>query len=563
MPHADLIQVLFFIGSLLLLAPVLGSYMANVLEGRPHLLSGILGWLEEGIYKLCAIDEKQEMNWRNYLAALIWFNIFGFLVVFLFQLFQKYLPLNPNHLPNVELSLAFNTAVSFMTNTNWQAYAGETTMSYCTQMIGLTVHNFVSAATGFAAFMALTRGLIRKTTTGLGNFWADVTRSTVYILIPLSIVLSLILMSQGMIQTFAKNVEVTTLSGQKQIIPLGPVASQIAIKQLGSNGGGYFNANSAHPFENPTPLANFFEMLAILLIPAGLVFSYGKLIGSRKHALIVFTVMFIVFLGGLALSLYSEYHCSHILGVTLLEGKETRFGIVNSVLWSTATTCVSNGSVNAMHSSLTPLAGGVALFNMMLGEIIFGGVGAGMYGMILFVILTVFLAGLMAGRTPEYLGKKIEKKEILMALVGILLPPIAILVGTSLALSLPIGLSSLSTQGPHGFTEVLYAFTSCANNNGSAFAGLNANTSFYNFWLGIVMLIGRFLVIIPVMVIAGSLAAKRITAVSSGTFSTMNTTFAVLLLGVILIVAGLTFFPALALGPILEHLLLISHKILF
>lgn len=436
-------------------------------------------------------------------------------------------------------------------------------MSHLTQMVGLAVHNFVSAATGLACFLALTRGLLRKTTSALGNFFVDVTRGTVYILLPLAIILALTLVSQGMIQNFSKDITVHTLAGQTQTIPQGPVASQIAIKQLGSNGGGFFNTNSAHPYENPTPFTNFLEMLAILLIPASLVYSYGILINSRKHALIVLAVMFVILGAGLGLSLYSEYHGAHILGHSLLEGKEQRFGIVNSVLWSVTTTCVSNGSVNAMHSSLSPLSGGVAMFNMMLGEIIFGGVGAGMYGMILFIILTVFLAGLMAGRTPEYLGKKIEKREILMAIIGILMPSIAILAGTSLALSLHAGLSGLSAAGPHGFSEVLYAFTSCAANNGSAFAGLNANTMFYNLMLGFTMLIGRFLVIIPALVIAGSLAAKKITPSTSGTFSTSNMTFAILLLGVIIIVAGLTFFPALALGPIIEHLLFVRHMVLF
>lgn len=402
--------------------------------------------------------------------------------------------------------------------------------------------------------MVLIRGFRNKESTALGNFWVDITRSVIYILLPFSIIFSGVLVSQGVIQNFQSNHHVTTLEGRSQEIPLGPVASQIAIKQLGTNGGGFFNANSAHPFENPTPVTNFLEMLAILVLPAGLVYSYGIMINARRHAWIIFSIMMLIFLAGLAVSLYSEYQMGHRLGMALMEGKETRFGIVNSILWANATTCASNGSVNAIHSSLSPLAGGIAMLNIMLGEVVFGGVGSGLYGMILFIILTVFLAGLMAGRTPEYLGKKIEKKEILMVIMGILIPSIAILLGTSLAIKMPAGLSSLSSHGPHGFSEILYAFSSAAGNNGSAFAGLNANTLFYNLALGIVMLIGRFGVIIPCVIIAGSLSVKKIIPISKGTFSTTNITFAALLLGVILIVGGLTFFPALVLGPVMEHM---------
>jgi K+-transporting ATPase ATPase A chain len=449
-----------------------------------------------------------------------------------------------------------------MTNTNWQSYAGETTLSYLTQMAGLTVQNFVSAATGIAVFLALTRGILRKTTSVIGNFWVDMTRSIVYVLLPLSVILGVALLSQGVVQTLSPAVTVTTVEGQSQDIPLGPAASQVAIKQLGTNGGGYFNANSAHPLENPTPVSNFLEMLALLLIPAALTFTYGKMVSNRKHGWIIFAVMFSLWFGGLALSLYGEYSSNPSVGLnTNLEGKEIRFGTVNSVLWSVSTTAASNGSVNAMHSSLSPIAGGVAMFNIMLGEIIFGGVGAGMYGILLHVLLTVFLAGLMVGRTPEYLGKKIEAREIQMTILGILIPNAVILLGAGVACVLPIALSSLANQGPHGLSEILYAFSSAAGNNGSAFAGLNANTDFYNIVLGIAMLIGRFAVILPCLVIAGSLASKKVSPPSAGTFATDNSTFAVLLIGVITIVGALTFLPALGLGPIIEHFLMIAGRI--
>jgi K+-transporting ATPase ATPase A chain len=525
------------------------------------MLSNIFGWIERGIYKLCKIDPLEEMAWQKYAGALLAFNALGFLIVFLLQITQSKLLLNPQKLTSVPWILAFNTAVSFMTNTNWQSYAGETTLSYLTQMLGLTVQNFLSAATGIAVFLALTRGIIRKTINTIGNFWADVVKSVVYILLPLSIVLSLILVSQGVVQTFNHYTEATTLEGAKQIVPLGPAASQIAIKQLGTNGGGFFNANSAHPFENPTPLSNFLEMLSLLLIPAALTYTYGIMVKNKRHGQIIFAVMLFLLLAGLTLSLYAEYTGNPLLGNAIsLEGKETRFGVVNSILWSTSTTAVSNGSVNAMHSSLSPLAGGVAMFNIMLGEIIFGGVGSGMYGMLLFILLTIFLAGLMVGRTPEYLGKKIEAKEIQMTIVGILAPSAVILVGAGVAAVLPAALSSLANKGPHGLSEILYAFASAAGNNGSAFAGLNANTDFYNLTLAVTMLIGRFAVILPCLVIAGSLAAKKITPFSAGTFTTDNLTFAIILIGVILIVGALTFFPALALGPIIEHLLMLGGR---
>jgi K+-transporting ATPase ATPase A chain len=553
----DFLQISIFIMALLLLAPPLGQFMANALSGKRTLLHPILGWLERLVYRFCGIAASEEMNWRIYAKALLWFNAFGFGILFILQLTQKALPLNPTKLGDVQWALAFNTAVSFMTNTNWQSYAGETTLSYLTQMLGLTVQNFVSAATGIAVMLALIRGIVKKTSTTLGNFWVDLTRSVLYILLPLSIMLAVILAGQGVVQTYAPPIHAITIEGATQTMPLGPAASQIAIKQLGTNGGGFFNANSAHPFENPTPLSNFAEMLAILLIPAALVFTYGKMANARKHASIIFGVMLFLFAGGLTLSLYSEYSYNQAIGTKAdMEGKETRFGTVNSILWSVATTDASNGSVNAMHSSLSPISGGVALFNIMLGEIIFGGAGAGTYGMLLFVILAVFLAGLMVGRTPEYLGKKIEAYEVQMAILAILLTNAVILIGSGIAAVLPVALSSLANKAPHGLSEILYAFASAGGNNGSAFAGLNANTDFYNIALGIAMLIGRFGVIIPSLAIAGSMVVKKISPPSTGSFATDNFTFAIILTFVILIVGALTFLPALSLGPIVEHLLM-------
>lgn len=557
----DLLQVLVYIIALITVAPLLGAFLTRVFSNQPHPLKPVLGWLENTVYSLCDIHSESEMSWKVYAKSLLWFNGLGLLFLFVLQICQQWLPLNPQHLPNVGWPLAFNTAVSFVTNTNWQSYAGETTLSYLTQMIGLTVQNFVSAATGIAVFLALARGIIRKTTDKIGNFWVDVTCSIVYVLLPLSLILGIVLVGEGVVQTFSPAVTVTTVEGPAQTIPLGPVASQIAIKQLGTNGGGYFNANSAHPLENPTPISNFLQMLAILLIPAALTFTYGRLVGNRKHGWIIFVTMLVLWFAGLSLSLYSEYSGNPSVGLqTNMEGKEIRFGITNSVIWSSATTAASNGSVNAMHSSLTPMAGGVALFNIMLGEIIFGGVGAGMYGFLLYVLMTVFLAGLMVGRTPEYLGKKVEAHEIQMTIVGILAPNAVILIGAGLACILPIALASLANHGPHGLSEILYAFSSATGNNGSAFAGLNANTNFYNITLGVAMLIGRFAIILPCLAIAGHLANKKLSPPSAGTFATDNTTFAVLLIGVILIVGALTFLPALGLGPIVEHLLMLTGR---
>ena len=555
----DLLQIIIFVGILIGLTPIMGNFMYKVFTGEKHLMSAPLGWLERLTYRFSGVNSSEETNWKTYTFGLLLFNLIGFLFVFLLQLTQAFLPMNPAQLANVSWHSAFNTAASFITNTNWQGYAGETTMSYFVQMIGLGVQNFVSAATGIAVLIALARGLSRKTTDKLGNFWVDLTRSTLYVLLPLSILLAVIFVSQGVIQNFDTYQTAHTLQGATQVIPMGPVASQEAIKQLGTNGGGFFNANAAHPFENPTPFSNLLQILAIFIIPAGLTFMYGKMVGSKRQGWTIFTVMLILFLAGLAISLYGEYSANPIFGHSaLMEGKETRFGITNSVLFSVVTTDASCGAVNAMHDSLSPLAGMIAMVNMMLGEVIFGGVGAGLYGMVVFIILTVFIAGLMVGRSPEYLGKKVEAFEVTMAIIANVITSFVILLFTAWAAVSTYGLSSLNNAGPHGFSEILYAFSSATGNNGSAFAGLNANTVFYNLLIGIAMLIGRFGVIIPIMAIAGSMAKKKITPVSAGTFQTNNWLFIVLLIGVILIVGGLTYFPALSLGPIVEHLLMNS-----
>ncbi len=550
-----IIEISLFLLCLITLAPVLGNYFEKVFTGKKNLMSGFLLKIETRTYKLAGINPEDESNWRTYTFDLLLFNFIGLVVVFVLQQIQSFLPINPANQVNVSWHSALNTAVSFVTNTNWQGYAGETTMSYLTQMLALTVQNFVSAATGIAVLTALIKGISGKTTTNLGNFWVDLIRSTYYILLPLSIILAFALVTQGVIQNFNSYHIVHTLNGSEQLIPGGPAASQIAIKQLGTNGGGFFNANSAHPFENPTPFSNFLQVLSILLIPAALPFMFGKMTGNLKQGWTLFLTMLILFILGLALSLYSEYS-TMIQGHDLMEGKEARFGIAGSVLWSTVTTVASNGSVNAMHDSLSPLSGMVAMFNIMLGEIIFGGVGSGLYGMILFMILTVFIAGLMVGRTPEFMGKKIEAFEVQMSIIGILIPSFCILIFSAIATVSPVGLSGLNNKGPHGYSEILYAFTSASGNNGSAFAGLNANTVFFNLSTAFCMLAGRFGVIIPVLAIAGSLAKKKITPVSEGTFRTDTSLFVGLLIGVILIVGGLTFFPALSLGPVVEHLLM-------
>lgn len=557
----EFLQFAIYVGLLLLFTKPLGLFMANVFQGEKTFLSVPLGWLERLAYRITGVDEKQEMGWKDYLWALLAFNLFGILFVFVIQLAQGFLPLNPQNLPGVTWHSALNAAVSFVTNTNWQGYAGETTMSYLSQMIALTVQNFVSAAVGLAVAVALARGIASRSKGTIGNFWADLTRGTIYVLLPISFVLSLVLISEGIVQTFAGYVDVTTIEGVKQTIALGPAASQIAIKMLGTNGGGFFNANAAHPFENPTPLSNFLQMLAIFLIPAALTYTFGIITNARRHGWIIFGTMLALFVTLTCFSLWSEYSLNPVLGHSgLMEGKETRFGVFNSVFFSTITTSASCGAVNAMHSSLSPLSGAVAMVNMMLGEIIFGGVGAGLYGMLLFVLMTVFIAGLMVGRTPEYLGKKIESREMTLVILAILAPCATILLGSALSAILPQGLSSLGNKGPHGFSEILYAFTSAAANNGSAFAGLNANTLYYNVMLAIAMFVGRFAIILPILGIAGSLSAKKYSPPSSGTFEVSTLTFALLLVGVILIVGALTFVPALSLGPIVEHFLMLNGR---
>ena len=559
MKTQDIIQLILFLALLIGLTPFLGYYMSNVFSGKKHLMHLLFGWLEKVIYKFIGVNSDDETNWKSYTFGLLIFNLIGFVFVFLIQIFQVNLPLNPENLPNVTWHSALNTAVSFMTNTNWQGYAGETTMSYFVQMTGLAVQNFVSAATGIAVIVAVIRGLSRKNTDKIGNFWVDLTRSILYILLPLSIIFAVILVGQGVVQNFKSYETVQTLVGAKQVIPMGPAASQVAIKQLGTNGGGFFNTNSSHPFENPTPISNFLQILAIFLIPGALTYMYGKMVGSVRHGWTIFGVMLILFLAGLSISLYSEYTSNPVFGnLSHMEGKETRFGITNSVLFSVVTTDASCGAVNAMHDSLSPLTGMIAMINMMLGEVIFGGVGAGLYGMVIFIILTVFIAGLMVGRTPEYLGKRIEAFEVQMAIIAILTSGFLILIFTAWASVSNLGLSGLNNSGPHGFSEILYAYTSAAGNNGSAFAGLNANTKFYNLTLAFVMLIGRFGVIIPVLAIAGNMAKKKIVPPSAGTFHTDNWLFIGLLISVILIVGGLTYFPALSLGPVIEHILMKS-----
>jgi K+-transporting ATPase ATPase A chain len=553
----DILQVLLYIVLLIAITPPLGKFMAKVFTGEKNFLTPVFGGIERFFYKLLKVNPDEGMDCKKYLYAVLLFNFFGFILLMLIQLTQKWLPFNPQNLDNVPFWLSFNTAASFVTNTNWQAYAGETIMSYFTQMLGLTVQNFVSAATGIAVLLALIRGLVKKQSNELGNFWQDMVRIVLYVLLPLSFMMTLVLVSQGTVQTFADYQKVISPEGVEQVIPLGPAASQIAIKQLGTNGGGFFNVNSAFPFENPTPFSNLLEMLAILGIASGLTYTYGKMTGSLKQGRILFTAMMILFIAGLTLSLYSEYSHNNVTGLTAgMEGKETRFGVTNSIIWSTATTDASNGSVNAMHDSMTPLTGMIAMFNMQIGEIIFGGVGSGLYGMLIYVLITVFIAGLMVGRTPEYLGKKVEALEIKMSILALLIPSSVILIFTAIGSASAAGLSSLANSGPHGFSEILYAFSSAAGNNGSAFAGLNANTDFYNILIGSGMIIGRFGVIIPVMVIAGSMVKKNITPESPGTLRTDNPLFLWFLLAVILIIGALTFFPLLSLGPIAEHILM-------
>ena len=558
MKPTDVIQVVLFILCLVALTPIIGSYMTKVFEGGRM---PILGWLEKLSYKAGGIDPKEEMSWKTYAKNLLIFNFVGIAAVFALQLLQSTLPLNPQALGPVTWHSAINTAVSFVTNTNWQGYSGETTLSYLTQMVALVTQNFLSAAVGIAVAVALIRGLTRKSSPTIGNFWVDLVRTTVHILLPLSIVFTLVLVGQGVVQTFQPYVHAVTLEGVKQTIPLGPAASQVAIKMIGTNGGGFFNANSAHPFENPTPLTNFLQMLAMFLIPAGLTYVFGSMSKARSQGWAIFAAMFVLFVGGLALSTWSEFSYNPIFHQAgMMEGKETRFGVMNSVLFSVITTDASCGAVNAMHSSLSPLSGFVNIFNIMVNEVIFGGVGSGLYGMLLFVLLTVFLAGLMVGRTPEYMGKKIESWEMKMVILSILVPSAVILLGAGASVVLPEALSSLGNHGPHGLSEILYAFVSAAGNNGSAFAGLNANTVYYNLILAFAMLVGRFAILLPALAIAGSLAKKRYSPPSSGTFATDTPVFVMLLIGVIVIEVALTFIPALALGPVVEHFLMLSGR---
>lgn len=553
----DFLQLALFLILLILLAYVLGNYFAKVFLGEKHFLTKTLGKVEATIYKLLRIAQDYQMNWKEYALHLIIFNLIGIIFLVLLQLTQQLLPLNPQNLPNVGLLLAINTAISYVTNTNWQSYAGETTLSYLVQMVGLTVQNFLSAATGIAVLVALIKGIVTKNGSTIGNFWVDITRSVLYILLPISIILSILLLSQGVVQNFHHYITVSTLDGYKQTIPMGPAASQVAIKQLGTNGGGFFNANSAFPFENPTPFSNFLEMLSLLLIPASLVFTYGKMLGSPKHAWTIFGVMLFIFIIFFAVSYYSETSYNPIFATNrIMEGKEQRFGIFNSILWTVGTTASSNGSVNSMISSLSPIAGLVAMLNMQLGEIIFGGAGSGLYGMFLFILITVFISGLMVGRTPEYFGKKIEAYEIKWSILAVILPSIIILIFSSIAVVTKQGLSSILNKGPHGLSEILYAFTSAIANNGSSFAGLTTNTLFYNILLSFALLIGRYAVIVPILAIAGSLVKKNISPVTSGTLATDNFMFSFLLISIILIVGALTFFPVLSIGPLLEQLLM-------
>jgi len=556
MTSSDFVQVALYIVILMALSPMLGSYMASVFSGERTAAAVLFGPIERLFYKVCAVRADDEMTPSQYAWAVCLFSVISVGAgVAVFRL-QGDLPLNPQHFGPLSWPLAFNTAVSFVTNTNWQAYAGESVMSYLSQLTVLTVQNFASAAVGMAVLIAFIRGLTRKNQATIGNFWVDVTRATLYVLLPLSLVWAVLMLTQGVIQNVSPYVEVTTLEGGKQVLPMGPVASQVAIKQLGTNGGGFFGANSAHPFENPTPLSNLLQMLAILLIPASLIYTFGVLSGVRRHALMLYSVMLLFFFAAVGVSLWAEYSPNESLNLARnWEGKEMRFGLANSVLWGVATTVASNGSVNSMHASASPLAGGIYLFDMLTGEVIFGGVGSGLYGLLLFVLLTVFLAGLMVGRTPEYFGKKIEAKEMKWVLIALLAPMLVTLFGSALSILIPSAKASISSAGPHGLTETLYNWASTTNNNGSAFAGFNANTDFYNWAFAVAMLIGRFAVIFPVLVIAGLFAKKKTSVATAATFSTEGFTFAILLFGTILIVGVLTYFPALVLGPVVEHML--------
>jgi potassium-transporting ATPase potassium-binding subunit len=553
------LQIILFCVIIVALAKPLGWYMTRVFNGERTFLSPVLRPIEAGIYWFSGVDEKREQHWLTYTVAMLLFHVGGFLIIYGVMRLQDVLPFNPAGQSAVAADLSFNTAISFITNTNWQNYGGESTISYLVQMLGLTHQNFLSAATGIALAVALIRGFSRASMRTIGNFWVDVTRCTLYVLLPICIVYTLFLVWQGMPQTLGDYVEATTLEGAKQTIAVGPVASQVAIKMLGTNGGGFFNANAAHPFENPTALSNFVQMLSIFALGAALTNVFGRMVGNQRQGWAILSVMGVLFVAGVTITYWAEANGTstmHALGLTggNMEGKEVRFGIVASSLFAVITTAASCGAVNAMHDSFTALGGMIPLINIELGEIVVGGVGAGMYGMLLFVILAIFVAGLMVGRTPEYVGKKIEAREVKMAMLAILVLPLMILGWTAVGVVYPPAVASMANAGPHGFTEVLYAFTSATGNNGSAFAGLTGNTFFYNLTLASAMFVGRFFMIVPAMAIAGSLAAKKSIAPSAGTFPTTGGLFVGLVVGVILIIGGLTFFPALALGPIVEHL---------
>jgi len=541
-------------------APWLGRFYFRVMEGQPTVVGRVLGPVERGCYRLAAIDPTRQQNWRAYLGALLAFNLAGLAVLFALLMLQGWLPLNPQHLPGLEWTLALNTAVSFVTNTNWQAYSGEASLSYLSQMAGLGVQNFVSAATGLAVLAALCRGIASRGSANLGNFWADLTRATLYGLLPLCLVFAVVLVGQGVPQTFSAYVPAVTVQGADQLIPLGPVASQVAIKQLGTNGGGFFGVNSAHPFENPTALSNLFELAAILCIPAALVFMFGHYVKDLRQSRAILASMLVLLAVGAGVALWAEFQPNAALSAAnlalepSLEGKESRFGTTATTLWAVITTAASNGSVNGMHDSLNPLAGMVAMVNMMLGEVIFGGVGAGLYGMLLFVLTAVFLAGLMIGRTPEYLGKKLQATEVRLLVATLLVMPVATLLPAALAAALPSTPAGLNNPGPHGFSELLYAYVSAAANNGSAFGGLSANTAVHNLLLALAMMIGRFGYIIPVIALAGCLAAKKPAPAGIDSFPTHGPLFVALLTLTIVLVGGLTFLPALALGPIADQL---------
>jgi K+-transporting ATPase ATPase A chain len=596
-----IVQLSLYVVVLLLLAKPLGAFMARVYEGRPCGLDGALGWLERRIYKASGIRAGEEKSWKTNAATMLLFNLTGLLAVYLLQRVQGVLPLNPQGLGAVSPDSSFNTAVSFATNTNWQGYGGETTMSYLTQMLGLTVQNFVSAATGMAVLVALIRGFARRSAQTIGNFWVDLTRTTLYILLPLSFISALILVSQGVVQTFKPYATVAVVQpseydepvvdkdgkpvldakGQpttkkskltEQVIAVGPAASQIAIKQLGTNGGGFFNVNSSHPLENATPLSNFVELLSILLIPAALCYTFGVMVRDTRQGWAVLAAMTVIFVVMLSVCYVAEqrgavfttqgvdHTASALQSGGNMEGKEVRYGIANSALWATATTVASNGSVNSMHDSFTPIGGLVPMWMIQLGEVVYGGVGSGLYGMLIFAIIAVFVAGLMVGRTPEYLGKKIESYEMKMSALVILIVPALVLIGTSIGVVTAAGKAGIANPGIHGFSEILYAFSSASNNNGSAFAGLSANTPFYNTALGICMLVGRFWLAVPVLAIAGALARKKIVPAGAGTLPTHTPLFVGLLIGVVILVGALTYVPALALGPVVEHLYLIAAK---